>query len=230
MKRRKIQTTTGYHGVEKEGPSASNRELGGPPNRNEEPRPSDERETCGSSRDGSAILLHPSIRFRWAIVFVGAALLGTFGYFASQLKPSEKGIGDIWPDDHVVARVNEFKSGPFLKGSARYMRVEIVFGLADNATTSIQPHERSGIDRSGTSTLDPTIKGKVVWNPEGFQLADPRAQSAFLSLCRAFYTSDARSWIHDVDCVLQDLIEYRAYFGFSPEDFPSSQHLHFGAA
>ena len=36
----------------------------------------------------------------------------------------------------TLSRVNEFKSGPFLKGSA-HMRVEIVFAR-DNASTSIQ--------------------------------------------------------------------------------------------
>ena len=158
------------------------------------------------------------IRFRWAIVFLGAALLGTFGYFAGQLVPSDQGIGDIWPDDHVVARVTKFKSGPFLKGEARYMRVEVVFGLADNATTPAdKPHQRAGIDRTGTSVLDPTIKGQVVWNPE-FDFAAPASQSAFLSLCKAFNTTDTRAWVHDIDCIMQDLIDYRAYFG--QEEFP----------
>jgi hypothetical protein len=99
------------------------------------------------------------------------------------------------------------------------MRIQVVFGLADNATTpASKPHERAGIDRTGTSVLDPTIKGKVVWNPSGFDFAVPTSQSSFLSLCRAFNTSGARTWIHGVDCVMQDLIDYRAYFGLN--DFP----------
>ena len=118
------------------------------------------------------------IRFQWPLVLVFAALLGTFGYLALRLAPSDKGIGDIWPDHHPVAVVNRLKSGPFLKGEARYMRVEVLFGLMDNATVSAW-EGGAGISRDGTNPLDPTDKGTVVWNP-AFDMADPNAQTAFM--------------------------------------------------
>jgi len=72
-----------------------------------------------------------------------------FGLFAIQLAPSDKGIGDIWPETHTVAVVSDLKSGIFLRGEARYERINIVFGI-------------NGIDRTGTDAFDPTDKGKCI--------------------------------------------------------------------
>ena len=74
-----------------------------------------------------------------------------FGLFAIQLAPSDKGIGDIWPETHTVAVVSDLKSGIFLRGEARYERINIVFGI-------------NGIDRTGTDAFDPTDKGKCLKN------------------------------------------------------------------
>ena len=83
---------------EKEGPSASNREL---ENLEIENDSQTREETCGSSRDGSAA---PLVFASDGPLFLSVPRFSARLATSSQLKPSEKGIGDIWPDDHVVAR------------------------------------------------------------------------------------------------------------------------------
>jgi hypothetical protein len=57
------------------------------------------------------------IRYKYIIFIGGMGLIGGFGSQALLLAPSEKGIGDIWPDTHVVATVSNLKSTIFLKGT-----------------------------------------------------------------------------------------------------------------
>jgi protein dispatched 1 len=93
------------------------------------------------------------LKWRVPIVLLLIGLVSFFAYFASQLKPSDEQIGNIWPDDHPVKIAYNLQGDEFLKGEGRYLRLRVVFGL-----------KPPGVDRTGLSPFDPTKLGTVLWN------------------------------------------------------------------
>ena len=141
------------------------------------------------------------VHYRWWIVLVGVGLIVGFGSQALLLAPSDKGIGDIWPDTHPVAVVSDMKSGIFLKGEAKYERIDVVYGI-------------TGIDRSQTGSFDPADKGTLLWN-EQFVMDDVQEQQAMYNLCNVLKT---QPYVHSIECFIHDLVRWRKYYGLS--EFP----------
>ena len=151
------------------------------------------------------------LRYKYLVVLFGVGMIVGFGICALRLSPSDEGIGNIWPSQHTVAVVTDLKSGPFLRGEARFERLNIVFGL----------NQTSGINRDGTDMFDPTDKGTVVWN-DHFDISNIDVQTSMLTLCDLL-KNDQVLQLNDIDCIMTDFQHWYNYFNKEEQEEQAEQ-------
>ncbi|GBG25747.1 Protein dispatched-like 1 [Hondaea fermentalgiana] len=108
-------------------------------------------------------------RARWPILFVGLALMVSFGSLASRFTTGTKRIEDIFDADHPLTIVNALKIEEFVFSSNAFFTATVTLGL-------------ELIDRAGTSPFDPSDYGTLSYS-EGFAPFQTDAQQALFDLC-----------------------------------------------